>query len=154
MPQHFRSGEIRYRMMGRLISLDQVGKDIEIIVLPSREISTDRQLVRNLGGAVEIALRTERTERESRDQCHVKGNATNVTSFGCLAYRNAHDATSKCWALRTITIVFPGALIVIAVRQHVANEHPPLDNHPFPVAYLLMTGRDQTVLVPANVKHD
>ena len=56
VPQHFRSGEIRYRMMGRLISLDQVGKDIEIIVLPSREISTDRQLVRNLGGAVEIAL--------------------------------------------------------------------------------------------------
>jgi hypothetical protein len=85
MPQHFRSGEIRYPMMGSFISLDRVGKNIEIIVLPSREISPDRQLVRNLGGAVEIALRTERTERESRDQRHGKGNVTNVLSFGCLA---------------------------------------------------------------------
>ena len=102
----------------------------------------DSRLVRNLGGAVEIALRTERTERESRDQRHVKGNATNVTSFGCLAYRNAHDATSRCWALRTITIAFPGALIVIAVSQHVTNVHAPLDNRPIPVTFLVMNGRD------------
>src|ERR1700677_2442597 len=100
MPQHFRSGEIRYRMMGRLISLDQVGKDIEIIVLPSREISTDRELVRNLGGAVETALRTERTERESRDQRHVKGNATNSThaAFLTVLYQPRSAVSATGWS--------------------------------------------------------
>jgi hypothetical protein len=76
------------------------------------------------------------------------------TSVRCLARRNAQDAISRFWALRTITIAFPGALIVIPVSQHVANVHAPLDNHPVPVAFLVMNGRDQTVLVPANVEHD
>jgi hypothetical protein len=134
--------------MDPLVRLDHVDEDVEIVLFSPRQIAADRQLIENSGGSVEVALGTEVMERELGDQLHVASDPARSASSASVAGGNAHDAVSNValWANLTIATVFPGALVVLPVSQHVPNVQAPFDIVTVLVVFLIVYGRDQAKL--------
>ena len=133
-------------MLG-LVILDETAEDLEVIGLLRRQFLPIGQGVDHSHGAVEIRVAAERPQGEGQDQLQVQlaGGCQDGGSFGCgrLPGTAGPVRALPCSRLR---FVFPVAFIVFLVGQNM------FDVHPVALLLLELDGRDDPVLVPADVE--